>query len=83
MFERPQKGERTLLVHQTTGGPADPEEQHEFRELARAAGGEVTNLVGASRSTPDPRFYIGRGKVEEIKEQVADSGVELVIFNHE
>ncbi len=83
MFERPKKGERTLLVHQSPGGPADPEELHEFRELARAAGGEIVALIGATRATPDPRFYIGRGKAAEIREQAPESGIELVIFNHE
>ena len=36
----------------------------------------------AARKTPDPRFYLGQGKVAEVKAMVDAAGAELVIFNH-
>ncbi len=83
MFERPDSGERVLLLHQSSGGPVDEEELQEFRELVRASGGVVVDLVRASRARPDPRLFIGRGKGEEVKALVAELAIDLVIFNHE
>jgi GTP-binding protein HflX len=39
-------------------------------------------MISGSRQQPDPRFFVGRGKVAEIKQVVADTQAELVIFDH-
>ncbi|MES9914177.1 MAG: ribosome rescue GTPase HflX, partial [Candidatus Sedimenticola sp. 4PFRAG1] len=82
MFERPKTGERAVLVHVDIGVKPDPDELEEFQELSASAGAQPIALVMGSRKSPDPRLYIGRGKVDEIKELIAVEDAELVIFNH-
>ncbi len=82
MFERPRAGERALLVHVTPRGRPEAEEIEEFRELAASAGARIRGLVTAVRMAPDPRYYVGRGKAEEIRERVEAEEAELVIFDH-
>jgi len=52
----------------------------ELAELTVSAGGKVLDKVIQSR-TPDSKYYIGKGMVEQLKEQFADNGVNLVIFD--
>ncbi len=66
MFERPKSGERAILVHMDLGGGSDPDELDEFLDLAVSAGAEPIATVTGSRSTPDPRLFIGKGKAEEV-----------------
>ena len=83
MFERPQSGERAVLVHVDYPGESEPEDLLEFGDLAASAGAQVVATVTASRIAPDPRFYVGSGKAEEIRDLLSAEGAELVIFNHE
>ena len=83
MFERPASGERAVLVHMDVGAKPDPEELIEFQELARSAGAEPVALISGSRKTPDPRLFLGRGKMEEVRATIAAADAELVIINHD
>ena len=83
MFDRPQTGERAILVHMTRHGQPDPEELHEFRELALSAGAKPLVLVTGARDMPDKRLYVGSGKAEEIHQHVEMQEAELVIFDHD
>ncbi len=82
MFERPKSGERAVLVHMDIGGSSDPDELQEFQDLAASAGALAVRLIGGSRQQPDPRFFVGRGKADEIKQTVLHEQAELVIFDH-
>ncbi len=83
MFERPEIGERAVLVHiSPQGGPA-AEELEEFYDLAVSAGADPVDMVSGSRRSPDPRLFIGSGKAEELHALVQAEGVELVIFDHQ
>ena len=82
MFERPQSGERAILVHVAIDAAPEPDELHEFSELARSAGAEPLALVSTSRKVPDSRYYIGSGKADEVRELVAAQQAELVIFDN-
>ena len=82
MFERPTGGERAVLVHLDFSQHADQQVIEEFKELALAAGAEVTYLVTGSRRAPDPKYFAGSGKVDEILQMVKQHDAELVIFNH-
>lgn len=82
MFERPKTGERTVLVHMDGGVDSGPEALNEFGMLAASAGAQTVALIRANRKTPDPRYFVGQGKVEEISCVIADDGAELVIFDH-
>jgi GTP-binding protein HflX len=79
LFERPQSGERAILVHAGTDGAPDDSEREEFAELARSAGAVIVDEIISARKKPDPRFFIGKGKVEELRVSVATHEAELVI----
>ena len=80
--ERPKAGERALLVHLDIRQVADADVREEFALLATAAGAEVVGGIGGSRATPDPRYFIGTGKAEELKALTEATEAELIIFNH-
>ena len=54
----------------------------EFVTLAKSAGADVTRAMVARRKSPDPRYFIGSGKVEELASEVATGEIELVLINH-
>ncbi len=78
-FERPQSGERAVLVHASPDGLPDESEREEFAELARSAGAELTGDLVSSRRSPDPRYFIGKGKLDELRQLIRENDVELVI----
>src|SRR5216117_3952676 len=53
----------------------------ELRELAASAGARIVGEVIQYRQRPDPATFIGKGKVEELREQVLIEGVDVVIFD--
>src|SRR5438477_7872167 len=55
----------------------------ELRELATSAGARVIDEVIQHRDRPDPATYIGKGKVEELREQGVEEGGDLVSFDDE
>src|SRR3989440_4366747 len=55
----------------------------ELRELAASAGARIIGEVIQHRDRPDPSTYIGKGKVEELRELVLVEGVDVVIFDEE
>jgi GTP-binding protein HflX len=82
LFERPEGGDRAVLVHVDFRSREDQEEVDEFLELVAAAGAETICLVRATREVPDPRLFVGRGKAEEIRDALVAHQGELVLFNH-
>lgn len=58
------------------------EDLDEFQELAASAGARVLAAITGSRQTPDPKYFIGTGKAEEIRQQVLAHQVQLVLINH-
>ena len=70
MFERPQSGERAVLVHASTDGLPDESEREEFAELARSAGAVIAGELVSSRRRPDPRYFIGKGKLDELRKLI-------------
>ena len=54
----------------------------ELAALLETAGGECMGVVMQSKSTPDPRTFIGEGKVEEVKQLVQAVGADMVIFDN-
>ena len=81
LFERPSGGERAVLVHVAFQRQPESEEITEFSELARSAGADPVAIVTTSRSQPDPRSFIGSGKLEEIRAILERESGELVIFD--
>lgn len=73
--------EKAILVS-TSVYSLDDLDVDEFRLLAQSAGAEILAHHILQRSKPDPKLFIGSGKVEEIAQQVEDLSASLVIFDH-
>ncbi len=83
MFDRPQGGTRAILVHLELSAREAQESLDEFCDLAASVDVEVTSIVTGRRKTPDPKYFVGAGKAQEIQERVVAEKVELVLFNHQ
>ncbi|MEY2631976.1 MAG: GTPase HflX [Pseudomonadota bacterium] len=83
MLERPDAGERALIVQLDFGQPDVPEQLEEVRLLAESAGATLCGEVFGRRHSPDPALFAGKGKVFEIAAMIAATRADLVIFNHE
>jgi GTP-binding protein HflX len=59
------------------------ESMEELKELAKAAGAEVVGSLIQNRQSKDAAYYIGKGKVEEIKAYCESLDATMVIFNDE
>lgn len=82
MLDRPEGGERAILVQLTLPGMDHASALAEFEELAHSANAEVVDIVQGSRSRPDAKYFVGLGKAEEIHELVMAHDVQVVLFNH-
>lgn len=80
LFESPKSGERALLVHLQMRTSHD--DLQELTELARSAGAEPVATLTANRAYPNPRYFVGAGKLDEIKQIINSQNVELILFNH-
>src|SRR5215203_4742589 len=77
--------ERVVLVGVwTSGSQADAERSlAELKLLAETAGSQVLDGLIQRRTRPDPATYIGRGKVDELRELVIATGADTVICDGE
>ena len=82
LFDRPEAGRRTLLL-QVELRKADNPDGDELAELARSADLIVVDTVVARREAPDSRWFVGSGKVQEIKAQLAYTDTEILLTNHD
>jgi len=74
--------DRALVVHVQLGGKRDSEARiAELRELCRTAGVKVLDVLVQRRPDPDPKFLVGRGKLDEILLRAMQLGAEVVIFD--
>jgi len=81
-FERPGSGERAVLVHLHLASESEREDPRELEELVLSAGGDPVAYVMGARAAPDPRTFVGSGKLDEIAREVEAHGAEIVIFDH-
>ena len=75
--------ERGFVVGVFPKGVDGEEELAELRELARTAGVVPVAELVQHRSRPDPRTFVGKGKLVELKASYADSGAEVLIADEE
>ena len=80
MFDRPESGERAVLVHLTLR--SGQEDLLELKELAKSAGTDPVYVVTGSRKKPDPKYFVGKGKLDELKSIVESYEADIVLFNH-
>ncbi len=81
-FDRPDSGELAVLVHLDISHGQTQEDPREFEELVLSAGGDPVALIGGHRASPHAKYFVGTGKLDELKAVVAEYQAELVIFNH-
>jgi GTP-binding protein HflX len=81
-FERPESGEKAILVHVDFASPDANDNPRELEELALSAGADPVEWLTGSRSDPSPKFFLGKGKIEELADLVRLHEAEVVIFNH-
>jgi GTP-binding protein HflX len=82
MLDRPDAGDRALLVEVDLGDGEPAERLAELKALARSAGADIADVITARRAAPDAALFVGRGKVAEISARKAATGADLVIFDH-
>ncbi|MDE2220675.1 MAG: GTPase HflX [Gammaproteobacteria bacterium] len=82
MFERPRSGERAVLVRIGLGEALRPEDLDEFQQLARSAGALPVATVTGRRERPEPRYFVGSGKAEEIGAVAGAEAADLILVDH-
>jgi GTPase len=80
LFDRPDSGQVAILVHLTL--QAHHEDLHELKELAKSAGTNPVHVVTGSRKSPDAKYFVGTGKLDELKSAVETFSADIVLFNH-
>jgi GTP-binding protein HflX len=73
--------ERAVLVG--IGPGIEEADLDELAALADSAGAEPVGRIVQSRSEPDPQYWIGKGKVEELHQLVHAKGAQLIVFDQE
>jgi len=76
-----QQRERVILISVAVN-MLDDLDVEEFRLLAQSAGATILEHLTVQRNKPDPKFFVGSGKAEEIAQLVEHVDAELVIFDH-
>jgi GTP-binding protein HflX len=83
VFDRQKKGDRAVLLLPHSRGEGDTERRgEEFAELVKSAGAEVLGVIAARVEDPNPRYYIGSGKADEVAEAVRALEADLVLVDH-
>jgi len=82
------KTERAVLVGLSAASMAPDERSteismEELGALVETAGGETVGMLMQNRPTPDPRSFIGDGKVAELKSFIEMNNCELAVFDNE
>ena len=75
-------GESAVLVHIDFRNPRFCEGLDEFIQLVESTGLDQHVMISGARDIPDARFFIGRGKLEQVRQCVCTRQADLVIFNH-
>jgi GTP-binding protein HflX len=63
------------------GHPVDPNDTAEFSALAASAGTLKVGLILASRARPDPKYFVGSGKAEEIRACAEEHHADVVLVD--
>ncbi len=75
----PHAPERAVLIASINCSPVEEDDRiAEMTELLRTAGADVVHRVVQRRDRPDPRLYLGRGRLEELAEWVKENKPDLV-----
>ena len=83
MIPRDPEPERGFVLAVLGQGVDPDDELAEVRELARTAGVEPVGAVVQHRARPAQRTYVGKGKLEELKQRYRDAGAESLLVDDE
>jgi GTP-binding protein HflX len=75
--------ERGFIVSVLAPGVNEERELAEFAELARTAGVEPVGTLVQHRARPDPRTFVGKGKLDELKAAYSAANAESLLVDHE
>jgi GTP-binding protein HflX len=64
------------------GAQVDPEDLQEFKQLAVSAGAQPVATVTGRRESPDPRFFMGSGKADEVRTVAEDNAADVILVDH-
>ncbi|MCX5744756.1 MAG: GTPase HflX [Proteobacteria bacterium] len=74
--------ERALIVHVQLGRARDAEARiSELRELCRTAGVHVVDVIVQRRPEADPKYLVGRGKLDEILVTAMQKTADIIVFD--
>jgi len=82
LFDRHQAGEQAVLVHIDFPQEKAREDLQEFEMLVSSAGINSLTVITGKRDTPHPKYFVGSGKAEEIREAVNLFDADVILFNH-
>ena len=85
MFDRPELGEKCAVVHIDFKSLKQQELYHttdleEFKSLVGSTDAEVLSILTGSAQTPNPKYFIGTGKIEELKLIINANNIQLLLF---
>ena len=84
LIEIGEQQERVILFAASTNDSDDTEESvEELKELVKTAGAETVGTVIQNRESIHPGTYLGKGKIQELKEMVWESGATGVVCDDE
>ena len=84
LIEIGEQHERVILFAASTNASDDTEESvEELRELVKTAGAETVGVVIQNRENIHPGTYLGKGKIQELKEMVWETGATGVVCDDE
>jgi GTPase len=75
--------ERGFVIAVLAQGVSPDDELAELEELARTAGVEPIGALVQHRPRPDPRTYVGKGKLAELKAAYPESGADVLLVDAE
>ncbi len=83
MIDRAERGDRAIVLHPVFDSSKSESALSEFSELARSANVTVLSVLKAPRKRADAAYFVGKGKVSELKQLIADTGADLVLVSQQ
>ncbi len=73
--------QRAILINVDFDGINADDNIEEFNELVTSAGLDIVMSINVPRRVPDAQYYIGKGKVDEVKQLASELHADVIMFN--
>ena len=83
MFDRPEVGEKAILVNINFNNINHEEDTKELTQLVVSAGFDVAEIIQSKKNNPDAKYFIGSGKANELINIKEITEASTLVFNHE